>query len=118
MVLFSRMRLLWMPALALLFSTSCSRDSSSVVEDWEEKGWHVEATFGETGPVKSHGHLKSEKAKAVEVHWIIKGKRKAKRYTQDSKLYLALHFYKEDGDVFAVLMSRHRQGFRSFVPQK
>ena len=95
-------------AVVVLLSLSCGQDSSSVVEDWEEKGWRVEATFGETGPVKSHSHLKSEKAKAVEVHWIIKGKRKAKRYAQDSKLYLALHFYKGDGDVFAVLMSRRR----------
>ena len=95
-------------AVVVLLFLSCGKDSSSVVEDWEEKGWRVETTFGETGPVKSHGHLKSEKAKAVEVHWIIKGKRKAKRYAQDSKLYLALHFHKEDGDVFAVLMSRRR----------
>ena len=93
--------------VSLLFF-SCGKDSSSVVKDWESEDWRVEATFGETGPIKSHSHLKSEKAKAVEVHWIINGKRKAKRYPQESKLYLALHFYKDDGDVFAVLMSRHR----------
>ena len=93
-------------AVVVLLFLSCGKDSSSVVEDWEEEGWRVEATFGETGSVKSHSQLKSEKAQAVEVHWVIKGKRKTKRYAQGSKLYLALHFQKEDGDVFAVVMSR------------
>ncbi len=68
----------------------------------------MEGTFGETGPVESHSHLKSEKAKAVEIYWITRGKRKTKRFAQGSKLYLALHFQKKDGDVFAVLMSRYK----------
>ena len=108
MVLFSRKRLLGMPALALLFATSCSRDSSSVVEDWEDEGWRVEATFGEPGPVESYSHLKSEKAQAVKASWVVNGEWKTKLYQQRSKLFLVLRFKKADGDVFAVVMSKRR----------
>ena len=34
--------------------------------------------------------------------------RKTKLYPQSSKFYLAIHFYKEDGDVFAVVMSKSK----------
>jgi hypothetical protein len=92
----------------LSIATGCSHDSRSIVEDWKDDDWRVEGEFGKAGPFKSHSHLKSERAKAVEVFWITRGKRKTKRYPQNSKFYLAIHFYKEDGDVFAVVMSKSK----------
>jgi|TARA_B110000196_G_scaffold263682_1_gene235988 hypothetical protein len=92
----------------LTIATGCSHDSRSIVEDWKDDDWRVEGEFGKAGPFKSHSHLKSERAKAVEVFWITRGKRKTKRYPQNSKFYLAIHFYKEDGDVFAVVMSKSK----------
>ncbi|MBC8348422.1 MAG: hypothetical protein O3A82_16080 [Verrucomicrobia bacterium] len=92
----------------LSIATGCSHDSRSIIEDWKDDDWRVEGEFGKAGPFKSHSHLKSERAKAVEVFWITRGKRKTKRYPQNSKFYLAIHFYKEDGDVFAVVMSKSK----------
>ena len=108
MVLSSRMKLLWLPALALLFSSSCSRDSSSVVEDWMDAGWRVEERFGEPGPVESYSQLQSEKAQAVKASWVVNGEWKTKLYQQRSKLFLVLRFKKADGDVFAVVMSKRK----------
>ena len=102
------MKFLALTAALLCIATGCSQDSSSIVEDWEDAGWRVEGEFGKPGPFKSHSHLKSERAKAVEVFWITRGQRKTKRYTQSSKFYLAIHFYKDDGDVFAVVMSKNK----------
>ena len=92
--------------IMLCLGAGCSQDSRSIVEDWEGEGWRVEGEFGQEGPFKSHSHLKSERAKAVEVFWITRSQRQTKRYAQHSKFYLAIHFYKEDGDVFAVVMSK------------
>tara|TARA_B100001094_G_scaffold203029_1_gene196945 strand:- start:6215 stop:6526 length:312 start_codon:yes stop_codon:yes gene_type:complete len=92
----------------IFFTSGCSQDSKSIVEDWKDEGWKVEGEFGESGPFRSHSHLKSERAKAVEAFWITRGQRKTKRYPQNSKFYMAIHFYKDDGDVFAVVMSKSK----------
>jgi hypothetical protein len=92
----------------LWLAAGCSQDSRSIVQDRKDEGWRVEGEFGQEGPFQSHSHLKSERAKAVEVFWITRGHRKTKRYPQNSKFYLAIHFYKEDGDVFAVVMSKNK----------
>ena len=105
---FSRMQLFGIIFSALLASSSCSRDSSSVVEDWEDEGWRVVAKFGEPGPVESYSHLESEKAQAVKASWVVNGEWKTKLYQQRSKLFLVLRFKKADGDVFAVVMSKRR----------
>jgi hypothetical protein len=88
--------------------TGCSQDSKSIVEDWKDEGWRVEGEFGKPGPFQSHTPLKSERAKAVEAFWITRGQRETKRYPQNLKFYMAIHFYKEDGDVFAVVMSKSK----------
>jgi hypothetical protein len=103
------MKVLFTLILGVLWiATGCSQESKSIVEDWKDEGWRVEGEFGKEGPFKSHSHLKSERAKAVEVFWITRGQRKTQRYKQSSKFYLAIHFYKEDGDVFAVVMSKSK----------
>ena len=103
------MKVLLTLILGLLWiATGCSKDSGSIVEDWKDDGWRVEGEFGKAGAFKSHSQTKSERAKAVEVFWITRGQRKTKRYPQSSKFYLAIHFYKEDGDVFAVVMSKNK----------
>ena len=103
------MKKIFVLAFSMLWlAVGCSPDSRSIVEDCKDEGWRVEGEFGQEGPFKSHSHLKSERAKAVEVFWITRGQRKTKRYPQNSKFYLAIHFYKEDGDVFAVVMSKNK----------
>ena len=94
---------------AVLAFQSCSKELSSIVEDWKDEGWREVGKFGEAGPFSYHKVIKSENAKAVQADWIVRGKRHlTKRYTQGTRLYLVLRFEKADGDVFVVVMSKRR----------
>ena len=92
--------------LGAVISSSCSKDYSSVVDDWKEDGWRVVNEYGEAGDYTHYTNLKSERAKAVEASWYVKGERKTKLFQQNSKFYLVLRFKKPDGDVFAVVLSK------------
>ncbi|MFP6899941.1 MAG: hypothetical protein VCA36_03295 [Opitutales bacterium] len=95
--------------VAVLAFQSCSKEYSSIVEDWKDEGWREVDKFGEAGPFSYHKVIKSENAKAVQADWIVRGKRHlSKEYTQGAKLYLVLRFEKVDGDVFIVVMSKRR----------
>ena len=95
--------------IAVLACNSCTQEYPSIMQDWQDEGWRKVDEFGETGAFSYHKVIKSENAKGIQTDWIVKGKRHlSKVYTQDSKLYLVLRFEKEDGDVFAVVMSKRR----------
>jgi hypothetical protein len=65
-------------------------------------------THGKEKEFNRHGTLMSEQARAIEVSWIEKGRRKTKLYPQDSYYYLALRFFCKDGDEFAVVMKKRK----------
>jgi len=101
----------WLAPLSLVvifILGSCSSDYSSVVEDWKDDGWRVVEELGEVGDFTYQTDLESQTAAAVEASWIVNGDRKTKLYQQNSQLYLVLRFKKDNGDIFAVVMSKAR----------
>jgi hypothetical protein len=65
-------------------------------------------THGIEKEFNRQGTLMSEKARAIEVSWIVNGKRKTRLYQQDSHYYLALRFFCSDGDEFSVVMRKRK----------
>ena len=90
------------------FLFGCAPDVDQVVKDWEEKGWSKVRKHGLQKDYKRHSILMSERAKAVEVSWVQNGERKTKLYRQDSHYYMALRFFCNDDDEFAIVMRKRK----------
>ena len=79
-----------------------------MIKEWSEKGWRMVRTHGQEKEFNRHGTLMSEQAQAVEVSWIEKGERKTNLYQQNSHYYLAVRFFCNDGDEFAIVMKKRK----------
>ena len=86
----------------------CSQAPDDLIDSWKEDGWSYVTTHGVAGVVKRTGVLQSEKAQAVGVAWIERGKRKTKLYQQSLYYYAVLRFIKEDDDEFVVVMRKRK----------
>ena len=90
------------------FSVSCSQEPAEIVADWEEDGWSKFKTHGAQKEFVRQGKLAKEKAKAIKVTWIERGKLKTKLYSQTTHYYAALRFFCEDGDEFVIVMRKRK----------
>ena len=86
----------------------CAPSANDIVVEWKSRGWRIEKIHGIQGPIKRHGKLMSERAKAVEASWIENGVRKTKIYPQTNQNILVLRFFKNDGDQFAVVLTKRK----------